>query len=137
MDELKMDELRKIEELHQIDILRERAGITYERARDVLSQANGDIVEALIMLEKEGNSEKKEWTVFSRDLLSKVTELIKEGNIRKIKIKHKDKTIVDIPMTLGVVGTTAGLFLAPYLTIVAAIAAWYTKWTIEIEKKDQ
>ncbi|MBI4744019.1 MAG: DUF4342 domain-containing protein [Actinobacteria bacterium] len=135
MDELRIEELKKIEELHQIDILRERTGVTYEKARDVLSRANGDVIEALIILEKEGNTEKKEWTVFSKDLLSKVTELIKEGNIRKIKIKHKDKTIVDIPMTLGVVGTTASLLFAPYLTIVAAIAAWYTKWTIEIEKK--
>ena len=67
------------------------------------------------------------------DLVKKVKELIKEGNIRKISIIDKNgKTLIILPLTIGVVGTV----LAPALAAVGAIAALVTKCTIKIERKD-
>lgn len=40
-------------ELKKIDILKERANVTYEEARQALAEADGNLVEALIKLEKE------------------------------------------------------------------------------------
>ena len=76
---------------------------------------------------------KKEDTfkVKGEELLKKIKELIKEGNVRKITIKSKEgKTIVVIPLTLGLVGAV----LAPVLAAVGAIAALVTECTITVER---
>ncbi len=64
-------------------------------------------------------------------LLSKVRELIAEGNVRKITVKDKlGKEIVVIPLTVGVVGA---LVSAP-LIIVGAVAALLTECVITVER---
>lgn len=66
------------------------------------------------------------------ELLKKFKELIKEGNVRRITIKEKSgKTIIDIPLTIGVVGAV----LAPVLAAVGAIAALITECTIAVERE--
>ena len=50
-------------------------------------------------------------------LLSKVKELIEEGNVRRVRIRQRDRTIAEFPLTVGVVGAV----LAPML---AAVGAW-------------
>lgn len=122
------------DELSKIDVIRERTGVGYEKARAALAQAEGDVVGAIVFLEKQ---EKKQWwVVYSQDLVSKLRELIAAGNIRTVRLKHDDKTVLEIPLTVGVAGSVAGFILAPYLALAALIAGWYTKWRIEIEKKD-
>jgi len=64
--------------------------------------------------------------------LKKVKELIHQGNIRKITITNKEgKTILVLPLTLGVVGAV----LAPMLAAVGAIAALVTDCTITVERE--
>lgn len=122
------------DELSKIDVIRERTGVGYEKARAALAQAEGDVVGAIVFLEKQ---EKKQWwVVYSQDLVSKLRELIAAGNIRTVRLKHDDKTVLEIPLTVGVAGTVAGFILAPYLALAALIAGWYTKWRIEVEKRD-
>ena len=69
---------------------------------------------------------------FSGDsLLAKIKEIIHEGNVRRIIIKNEDgKALVDIPLTMGVVGT----LLAPQLAAIGAMAALVLKGSIVIEK---
>lgn len=65
-------------------------------------------------------------------LLTKVKELIHQGNIRRIIIKDKNgKTIVELPLTIGLVGAV----LAPMLAAVGAIAALVTECSITVEKE--
>ncbi len=72
------------------------------------------------------------FTVSGDELLKKVKELIKEGNVRQITIKNKNKkTLVILPLTLGIVGAV----LAPMLAAVGAIAALVTECTITVERK--
>lgn len=122
------------DELSKIDVIRERTGVGYEKARAALAQAEGDVVGAIVFLEKQ--EEKQWWVVYSQDLVSKLRELIAAGNIRTVRLKHDDKTVLEIPLTVGVAGTVAGFILAPYLALAALIAGWYTKWRIEVEKRD-
>jgi hypothetical protein len=69
--------------------------------------------------------------VNGEDLLKKVKELIKEGNVRRITIKDKsDRTLINIPLTIGVVGAV----IAPVLAGVGAIAALVTECTISVER---
>lgn len=65
-------------------------------------------------------------------LLSKVKEIIHAGNIRRLIIKNEEgRVLVDIPLTLGVVGT----LLAPQLAAIGAIAALVIRGTIVVEKQ--
>jgi hypothetical protein len=65
------------------------------------------------------------------EIIIKIKELLHEGNIRRIIIKNEaDRTLIDIPLTLGVVGA----LLAPQLAAIGAIAALIAKGTIVIEK---
>jgi len=66
-------------------------------------------------------------------LLKKVKELVKEGNVRRIIIKGKEgKTIVEFPLTIGVVGA----LIAPVLVAVGAIAALVTECEIVVEREE-
>lgn len=66
------------------------------------------------------------------ELLAKVKELIKEGNVRRITIKNKNgKTLIVLPLTVGVVGAV----LAPALVAVGAIAALLTECTVSVERE--
>jgi hypothetical protein len=70
--------------------------------------------------------------VAGEDLLRKVKEIIAEGNVRRISIKDKDgKSLVELPLTVGVVGAA----LAPVLAAVGAIAALVTECTITVERQ--
>lgn len=80
-------------------------------------------------------AKKKEETyqVKGEKLLEKVKEIIKEGNVRKITIKDKKgKTIVEFPMTIGVIGAV----VAPALAAIGAIAALVTECSITIEREE-
>lgn len=70
---------------------------------------------------------------FSGDtLLAKIKEIIREGNIRRVVIKNEEgKVLIDIPLTVGVVGT----LLAPQLAAIGAIAALVIRGSILIEKQ--
>lgn len=69
--------------------------------------------------------------VSGENLLKKVKELIKEGNIRKITIKDKNgKELITFPLTFGVVGAV----IAPVLAAVGALAALIGECTISVER---
>lgn len=77
-------------------------------------------------------STQDQFKVYGHELLLKIKELIKEGNVRRIIIKNeKDKVMMEIPVTFAVVGA----FFAPVLAAVGALAALMTKCTIEVERK--
>ena len=77
---------------------------------------------------------KEEFTISGEKLLSTIKKLLKEGNIRRITIKNKEgKTLIEIPLTFGVVGA---LFL-PTLAAIGAIAALVTECTIVVEKVEK
>ena len=75
---------------------------------------------------------KDTFEVNGEDLLKKVKELINEGNIRQISIVTKEgKTLIVLPLTIGVVGAV----IVPALAAVGAIAALVTECTIKVERK--
>jgi hypothetical protein len=79
------------------------------------------------------NKTTEEFTVSGEELLAKVKSLINEGNIRRIIIKGENgKTLVELPLTIGVIGAV----LAPVLAAVGAIAALVTKCTIVVERRE-
>lgn len=80
--------------------------------------------------QKSENTE--EFKISGDNVMKKIKELIKEGNIRKITIKNKeDKTIAVFPLTLGVVGT---VFL-PALAAIGTLIALVSECTISVERE--
>lgn len=76
----------------------------------------------------------EEFEVSGDMLLTKIKELIHEGNIRRIIIKNEEgRSLIDIPLTIGVVG----VLVAPQLAALGAIAALVTKGTIVVERVEQ
>ena len=76
----------------------------------------------------------EEHRVTGDELLAKVKELVHEGNVRRITIKKADgDTLIEIPLTLGVVGAV----LLPVLAAVGAIAALVADCTIVVEKVEE
>ncbi len=67
------------------------------------------------------------------DLVKKVKELVHEGNVRRIIIKNKEgKTLIEFPLTFGVVGA----LIAPVLAAVGAIAALVSECSITVEREE-
>lgn len=65
-------------------------------------------------------------------LVARVKELIRQGNVRRIRIKNDDgHTVLEIPVTAGVVAVIA----APVVAAVGAIAALAKEWTIEVDHR--
>jgi hypothetical protein len=76
----------------------------------------------------------EEFKVSGEDLLKEVKAIIAKGNVRKIIIKNKEgKVLIEIPLTIGVVG----IILAPALAAVGSIAALVTECTLIVEREDK
>lgn len=82
-------------------------------------------------------ADEKVWTekikVQAEALREKVEELIREGNVRRVVVKNAEgQTVMELPLTIGIVGAVA----APMLAAVGAIAGLAARWSLEIERRD-
>ena len=74
----------------------------------------------------------EEFDVKGDDLLGRIKELIAEGNVRRVTIKNADgRTMLEIPLTIGVVGA----LIAPVAAAVGAVAALVTECTITVTRE--
>jgi len=78
--------------------------------------------------------ESEKFTVSGSQLVEKVKQLIREGNVRKVRLLHEGRTIIEIPLTVGAPVVAAGILVAPLLAALWAFAALVTECTIEVEK---
>jgi len=80
-----------------------------------------------------GKVAKEEFSISSDNLVGKVKELIREGNVTRIIIRDQGgQTLLEIPATVGVVG----ILFAPWLAALGAIAALATECTIAVERRE-
>lgn len=76
---------------------------------------------------------REEFKVKGDQVVTKLKELLHEGNVRHIVIKNEDgKVLIEFPVTIGL----AGALLLPVWAAVGAVAAMVTKCTIEVERTD-
>ncbi len=74
----------------------------------------------------------EEFKVSGEAVVSKVKELVREGNVRRITIKNDDgRTLIEVPLTIGVIGTV----LLPVWAAIGAIAALAANLTIAVERR--
>ena len=119
--------------INEVDQVIERTGCSYQEAKDALVKADGDVIDAIILLES--NQRCKENTRYStffeeseRDadsILNKVKEAIEQGNVNKIAIRDRDgRTVTSVSVNTGAAIGTIALFAgaAPMAVISALIA---------------
>jgi hypothetical protein len=76
----------------------------------------------------------RSWETFKvkgDELLKRVKEIVREGNARRVVVKQGSRTVMEFPVTVGVVGALA----APVLAAVGAVAALLSECTIEVERE--
>ena len=79
----------------------------------------------------------KKFTVSGSQLVDKVKQLIHEGNIRRVRVIHEGRTILEIPLSIGAPAAAIGILAAPILAALGAFAALVTECTIEVEKVEK
>jgi len=121
------------ERLQKIDEIVNRTYVSYETAKKALEDANGDVLEAVILIENQnknfGSSDAK---VKGEQILDEIKKALKKGNATKITVKKNNETIVNIPITAGLVGAV----LAPVLAAAGVTAALLTQCSVEILQAD-
>lgn len=121
------------DQLAMIDEVRVRTGLSYQEAREVLQEAQWNVVDALVIAEQRQERLKNSWEVRGREVVDHVKRLIRQGNITRIRVKHRDEVLFELPVTVGVMGTV----LLPKLAVLAAGVCLLTKCTIEVERRPE
>jgi hypothetical protein len=118
--------------IEQIDTVVARTSATFKEAKEALEQANGDVVEAIILIE-EG---RRTWTdnISNRgeNIVEKVKEILRKGNVTRITVKKDGEIIMNIPVTAAALGAIISVPLA----LLGLGSAILSKCTIEIQKED-
>ncbi len=119
--------------LDKIDIIRERTNVSYRQAKEALTKHDGNVLEALIELEDgKQTSWTEEFSVRSGEVVDRVKQLIHEGNVTKIRVKNEEKTLVEIPVTLGAISAV----ILPQLAALGVLVAVFKRCTIEVIRKN-
>ena len=121
--------------LEKIDIIRERTGVSYTDAKEALEACSGNVVDALIYIEQNKKTTMNNIYTTKDEFLDWLKDLVKKGNINRVRIKKDEKVIVDIPINAGIAATLTVLIWPPLIAI-GILTAVVTKVTIEITKDD-
>lgn len=84
--------------LEQIDLIMERAHVSYTEAKEALEHCNGDTIETLLYLEK---CSKFKATKNTESSSQKLTNFIDKLNATTFILKKKDRVYVDVPLSVA------------------------------------
>jgi hypothetical protein len=119
--------------LEKIELVKDRTGVSYREAKEALEATEGNVVDAIIKIEDEINIKVgAKITDNGAKIIEKIKYYIKKGHVSKICVKKDGDIIMNIPVTVGVVGTV----LAPWLTVIGSIVALGVKCDVVIVKED-
>ena len=121
--------------LEKIELVKDRTGVTYAEAKEALERADGSVVDAIIDLEEKMNKEHDAvdgGSLKDSPIFAKMKEIVEKGNVTKIIIRKGDRTIVNFPLTAGVIGAA----LVPWGAILGIAAAVGTQCDIEFIDED-
>ncbi len=118
--------------IEKIDLIRERTGMSYAEAREVLEEAGGDVVEALVSLEEEGQNGGTRG-LLSREIFTPVKKVFRQSNRTRISVRNKDGTLLELPVTVGL----AGALFAPRITALGTMALLMASYSLEPRQSEQ
>jgi len=136
-------------DLATVDRLRERIDLTYEEAAAYLEAAGGDLIQALVMAERdlgsqdgeggEGEPDQDGWVVAGAEarsvaytrLSERIADAVRQGSSMRLIIERDGDRLANLPVAAGVVGA----IWAPELAAVGAIAALASRCTLRLERR--
>ncbi len=118
--------------LEKIDTVVARTNATFAEAKEALEKNDGDVVEAIIYIERHETSWSDNVSDKGEEMIDRLKEILRKGNVTKITVKKDDEVILNIPVTAAAIGT----IMAAPLALVGLGGALISKCTIEVLKED-
>ncbi|MBZ2175723.1 DUF4342 domain-containing protein [Schnuerera sp. xch1] len=118
--------------LEKVDSVVARTNVTFEEAKKALEKTNGDVLEAIVYIETHETNWTDDISDRGQEMIDKVKEVLRKGNVTKITVTKDGEKIMNIPITAAALGTVIS---AP-LVLVGLGSALLSKCTIEILKED-
>ena len=109
--------------LQKIDEILKRTNTDYSTAKEALDAANGDVLEAIIIIENQQRGKTSEGFGKGEQIMSQLKDILAKGNATKLTIKKNNEVIINIPITAGLVGA----FIAPFLSAAGITVALLAK----------
>lgn len=116
--------------LEKIELVKDRTGSTYAEAKAALEAADGSVVDAIIAIEEKMNKEHDKvdgGSLKDSPIFAKMKEIVDKGNVSRILVTKGERTIVNFPVTAGVIGAV----LIPWGAILGIVAAMGTQCSID------
>ena len=119
--------------LNKIDELRKRASVSYADAKEALEYAQGDLLEAMVYLEKHNRIGTSHARYNGRGFFDKMVELWDKGNRTRCIVYKKDRTIFNLSLNMVVI---VGIVALPFIELAALgiLVALFTGHRFRIEK---
>ncbi|MCR5589955.1 MAG: DUF4342 domain-containing protein [Lachnospiraceae bacterium] len=118
--------------LEAVEKVMELTGVDYSAAKEALEKADGDVDEAVKLI----NPDTKKAGDNVKDLIEKLKNKVKEGNVDKIQVSKDGEAVLKIPVNVGIIGGIVGLAAAPWALIAGTVAALGFGCKVEIVKDD-
>lgn len=119
--------------LQKIDEILKRTNTDYSTAKQALEDADGDVLEAIILIENMNKSKSSSGgSNKGEQIMNQLKDILSKGNATKLTIKKNNDVIVNLPITAGLIGAV----IAPVLSAAGITAALLTQCTVEITQSD-
>lgn len=117
--------------LEKIELVKDRTGVSYKEAKEALEAADGSVVDAIISIEESIDIKtKSRLGEQGAQVVEKIKQAVRKGNVSKIIVKKDDEVMLNLPVSISIIGTV----LAPWAAVAGVIAIFGTKCTIELIK---
>ncbi|MFA4884716.1 MAG: DUF4342 domain-containing protein [Desulfotomaculaceae bacterium] len=126
-------------ELEKIDLIRARLNIGYKEAKEALEAAGGDVVQALIDLEEKGKNTGARFQAKGQEVIEQIKELVSKGQDYRIKVKQGERTVFEVPASIGALGLL-GVLASSEIALLGALGtatAMAKKYTLEFERRSE
>ena len=128
--------------LEKMELVRSKTGVSYTMAKEALDNTDGDVVEAILYIEKKKGAENKSkgstkgtieyFTVKGAELMDRLKEIIHKGNVSRIRVRKGEKVYLGIPVTAGAISA----LLLPQIVGLGTVVALLAQCTIEVERNE-
>ncbi|SDB68520.1 DUF4342 domain-containing protein [Butyrivibrio sp. INlla16] len=118
--------------LEAIEKVMELTGVEYKTAKEALEKTDGNIDEAVKLIQPSANDIGDD----VKCLIDQLKKKVEEGNVDRIQIKKDDEVILSVPVNIGIIGGIVGLATAPWALIAGSVAAFGFGCKLIVVKKD-
>jgi hypothetical protein len=119
------------DDLKKVDEIIKRTNCGYEEAREALLKSEGDLLGAIIDVERKKSTEEK-LKAKSEDVIDEIKKAIVDANAAKLVVKKGDETLINIPVSAGIIGAV----LAPLFSVAGITAAMVSNYEFDVYTKD-